>query len=75
MSFWAGISGQPDQAFTTDILPLPNNTNVIAECQGVTIEHGESPNIQFKWKVLDGEFKGRLLWQKLYIFSQDQVLI
>lgn len=72
MSFWSGITGLPSDSYTTDLSPLPNNTHVIAECQGVTIEQGDTPHIQFKWKVIDGEFKGRLLWQKLYIFAQDQ---
>mgnify|MGYP001576459138 CR=1 FL=1 len=72
MSFWSGITGSPSDCFTTDMQPLPNNTHVIAECQGAAIEQGDNPHIQLKWKVLDGEFKGRLLWQKLYIFAQDQ---
>lgn len=72
MSFWSGIQGLPELAFTSDMNPLPHKTHVIAECQEVKIVEGDRPNIEFKWKVLDGEFKGRLLWQKLYVFDLDK---
>lgn len=68
--FWNGITGEEKDAFKQAMELIPDDTTVTAFVDGISINEGDMPNIEFKWKICEGEFMNRYLWQKLYVFDQ-----
>lgn len=78
MSFWQSdfgdISGKPEDAFTQAFTPgnIPNDTMALAEIVKFTQkEYQGSEYYQIDWKLTDGDYKGRIVFQKLHCFDQD----
>lgn len=78
MSFWNLSDGQTAQQQTTfdmgggDLAPIPKNTQLkvfIEEAKWD--EHLGDRYISLKWEVIDGEFKGRKLFQKIRVNDHD----
>ena len=53
--------------------PIPAGTQLIAAIKEAMIDHTERDGDFFKlqWGVLDGEYKNRVVFQKLHVFSDD----
>lgn len=71
-NFWDGISGKSEEAFSKEIVDvLPNGTLATAKIIKATNESGSfGDNIQIQWELVSGEFTGRHLFQKLFIYDQ-----
>lgn len=77
MSFWKLSEGSLDKTATTfeaggGAEPIPDNTNLKACIDEVLWENwqGES-HIKARWTVLDGDYKGRKVFQKIRVEDQD----
>lgn len=76
MSFWKLSEGALDKSATSFEAgggePIPDNTNVKACIDEISWDNfqGES-YIKARWTVLDGEYKGRKVFQKIRVEDQD----
>lgn len=69
--FWDNVTGTSDQAFSKEIVDiLPHGTQAIGKIVKATNESGNFGDIiQIQWELTSGEFAGRHLFQKLYVFD------
>ena len=53
--------------------PIPAGTQLIAAIKDATIENTERDGdfIKLQWGVLDGEYKNRVVFQKVHVFSDE----
>ncbi len=53
--------------------PIPAGTQLIAAIKDAVIENTDRDGdfIKLQWGVLDGEYKNRVVFQKLHVFSDD----
>ena len=53
--------------------PIPAGTQLIAAIKDAVIENTERDGdfIKLQWGVLDGEYKNRVVFQKIHVFSDD----
>ncbi len=53
--------------------PIPAGTQLIAAIKDAKIENTERDGdfIKLQWGVLDGEYKNRVVFQKIHVFSDD----
>ncbi len=53
--------------------PIPSGTQLIAAIKEAMIDHTERDGdfIKLQWGVLDGEYKNRVVFQKIHVFSDD----
>ena len=53
--------------------PIPAGTQLIAAIKDAMIDNTESDGdfIKLQWGVLDGEYKNRVVFQKIHVFSDD----
>ena len=71
-NFWDNVSGTPEQAFAKEIVDiLPHGTQAIGKIVKAINESGNfGDNIQIQWELTSGEFAGRHLFQKMYVFDK-----
>lgn len=77
MSFWNTSNAQPIQAAEsfeaqTDLKPIPTGTllrSIITEAKWDT--YNDDEYISIRWDVIDGEYKGRVIFQKIRVMDQD----
>ena len=53
--------------------PIPSGTQLIAAIKDAAIENTDRDGdfIKLQWGVLDGEYKNRVVFQKIHVFSDD----
>ena len=53
--------------------PIPAGTQLIAAIKDAVIENTDRDGdfIKLQWGVLDGEYKNRVVFQKIHVFSDD----
>lgn len=78
MSFWNLSDGQQAQQQSTfemgggDLAPIPANTQLKAFAEEAKWEeHNGERKIKIKWDVIDGEFKGRKVFQNIKVCDAD----
>lgn len=55
-----------------DFEPIPNDTQVKAYCEESKWDEYQGDRyINLKWEIIEGEFKGRKIFQKLKVADQD----
>lgn len=70
MSFFGGVT--PTTTITFDIEPIPKGTTVLAAIESIKwSEYQGERYIDAAWAVLDGEYKGRKIFQKLRVVDSD----
>ena len=69
--FWEGITGQATEAFSKEPVDvLPNGTLATAKIVKASNETGNfGDSVQIEWLLTGGEFTGRKIFQKLYIYD------
>lgn len=72
-NFWAGIEGTEEAAFQ-GFAAIPDNTHVVAEIKVVEYVQPQDrePLFECKWKVIDGDFKNKHIFQKIRCFDADE---
>ena len=77
MSFWDSqvgqVTGSAEDAFTPDFgEPIPNNTTAVAKIDTFLNEKNQDKKyLNIWWLLLDGDFKGRKVSQKIKVFDED----
>lgn len=77
MSFWKSdigkLSGAPEDSFSASFQGLiPNNTMACAKIDDMcNKEYDGEGYIQINWKLVEGEYKDRVIFQKIRVFSND----
>lgn len=73
MSFFDGIQGDADHAFVKSFTVIPDNTTAVAEIKSIAIDefNGEKA-YEFTWKIIDGDFKGQQVRQKIKCWQTDE---
>ena len=72
--FWANIDGAPEHAYTSSFKPIPDGTVAVAEIKSAEYmqPEGKTPYYEFTWRIVSEEFKGRMLFQKVRCFEEDE---
>lgn len=72
--YWDNISGDASDAFAKGFVEvLPNGTKAqakIVNCKNESFKFGDG--VQIEWELLDGEFKGQHVFQKLYTHDANE---
>lgn len=77
MSFWTlsnneEAKGGDFESAGGNFEPIPDGTKVIASVEEVALNNYEGEDyFNVKWRVLEGEFINRIIFQKLKVFSND----
>jgi hypothetical protein len=78
MSFWQGqagktLTGSAEDSFNSGFSPIPDGTVAVAMIKSFEfVESAEyDPKYQIRWKIADGEFKNREVFQNIYAFDKD----
>lgn len=81
MSFWNTSEGQLDKTNVEtsaemgggNLEPIPSNTELRAIITEASYDETESLGrfIKLRWDVIDGEYKGRVIFQKVKVFETD----
>jgi hypothetical protein len=78
MSFWQGqagksLTGSAEDSFNSGFSPIPDGTVAVAMIKSFEfVESAEyDPKYQVRWKIADGEFKNREVFQNIYAFDKD----
>lgn len=78
MSFWQGqadkqLTGSAEDSFNGGFSPIPAGTIVVAMIKSFELSEndGYAPRYQVKWKIADGEFKNREIYQNIFAFDSD----
>jgi hypothetical protein len=71
--FWDNLSGKPEDAFTKTFADvLPNNTLALAQVASCKLKlFNDTDFINLEWELIEGDFKGQHLFQKLNIYDKD----
>src|ERR1051326_7534496 len=76
MSFWllssgALPSGESKDAFSGNFGIIPDGTTALASIQKFILdESGKFPIFNITWKIVDGDYKGRVVFQKIHAFDE-----
>lgn len=73
--FWNNIDGAPEHAFSGVFAPIPDETMCTAEILSFELMPATDKfpaQYQVKWRIIDGEYKKRVLFQKLRAFDDNQ---
>ena|ERR1700730_3178880 len=75
--FWKSelgdLSGKPEDAFARSFRQIPDNTYALAKIESFKNESfGENKYLNINWLIIDGDFKGQHVFQKLHVFDGDQ---
>lgn len=75
MSFWdlssgSKATGNADDAFTASFGIIPDGTKAEAIIQKFSVDSGEKPFINIQWKLSSGEYKGRVVFQKIHCWDE-----
>ena len=76
MSFFEGVTGKQEDAFTKEFTIIPNNTTAPAAINKIDLiekstQFGEQKHYEIIWKIAAGEFKGQEATQKIKCFLGD----
>ncbi len=76
MSFWASevgtITGNESEAFAKSFVLIPDGTKAVARiCRMQNTEYNGSKSITVEWELIEGDFKGRSVTQRLKVFDKD----
>lgn len=73
--FWGNADGDEKKAFSTGFQPLPDGTEAIAQLDKAEFDESGKfgPLYNLTWKIVDGEYTNRLVFQALGVFDQDEV--
>lgn len=78
MSFWQGqagkaLTGSAEDSFNSGFSPIPDGTIAVAMVKSFEfVESAEyEPKFQVRWKIADGEFKNREIFQNIYAFDKE----
>lgn len=72
MSFWTSelgeITGKPEDAFAGNFILIPDGTKSLSKIENMSNESDNFGSyINISWQLIDGEFKGRKINQKLRV--------
>lgn len=74
MSFFDGIQGDAEHAFVKSFTVIPDNTTAVAEIKAINIgEFNGEKAYEVTWKIIDGDFKGHHVKQKIKCWQTDEV--
>lgn len=76
MSFWdtglGSVTGSAEQAFTKQFKNIPDNSYLRAKIKEFTIEETQNDRfLQIVWKIMDSEFEGAQVRQKIKVWDDD----
>lgn len=73
--WWGEVTGDPKKAFTGGFEPIPEGEMVTAELSKAELTESEKFGAQYEfgWKINDGDFKNRLVFQKIKAFDSDLI--
>ncbi len=73
MDFWSGVSGTEEAAFLSGFGVIPDKTMAVSSIVHFQYmaPQGREPHYEIKWKIIDGPYKNRNLWQKINAFSPN----
>lgn len=76
MSFWTSeagdVTGSFEDAFTKEFKRVPNGTKEIAKIDHFRIkEYNGGKNYEIQWTLIQGDFKGAVVFQKIHAFDAD----
>ncbi len=76
MSFWesdlGSITGNADDAFLKDFTIIPDGTMALARISRFyKVEDEKKKYLAIDWVLVDGDFKGRQVTQKIKVFDND----
>lgn len=73
-NWWGSADGDASKAFSTGFELIPDGAFLVCEVKEARLresqEHGRS--YQLHWRVLDGEFKGRVIFHTIKAFDPDE---
>lgn len=78
MGFFNGCTGDAQSAFVSDFSVIPNNTSARAAIKSIQVVEsdnkytGAQKYIAVCWQLLDGDFKGREVTQKIKCFQGEE---
>lgn len=74
MSFWDSITGEvTEQQTRTGFEVIPNDTKALAMLEDtVLMTFEDNENFKITWRLMNGDFKNRIVWQNLYVFDEDE---
>lgn len=70
--FWNNVTPDVKETVSAEFKPIPNNTYahaIIEDVKTKQVPNDSEEYFQITWKLLDGEFANRKIWQNLYIFN------
>lgn len=76
MNFWDShlgpVTGLQEDAFIKSYLTIPDGTTALAQIKSFQNKqfHGNK-YLQIDWELIDGEFKGKHVFQKIHVFDAD----
>jgi hypothetical protein len=76
MSFWKSeigeITGNENEAFSKSFKTIPDSTKASAKIASLTNQEYQGRKyLQVDWELMDGDFRGRKVSQKLKVFDED----
>ncbi|UCS82863.1 ssDNA annealing protein [Yersinia phage vB_YenS_P400] len=82
MSFWNLSTGEAvkqesnfELSGGNDFTPIPDGTRVLAAVEECKLDEDRqevgSDLFSLKWRVMDGDYKNRIIFQKIRVFSKD----
>jgi hypothetical protein len=73
--FWGNADGDEKKAFVSGFSPIPDGTEALAEINKAFLDEKGAfgPSYQVTWRITEGEYKGRLIFQAIGAFDQDKV--
>lgn len=73
MSFWSGIEQNDSVDQSTNFEVIPDKTQLPVIISNVEWKEYEGERyINIKWEVIDGDFKSRIVFQKLKVFDKKK---
>ena len=75
--FWksdiGAITGNNEEAFAKTFRLIPDGTLAIGKIAAFTNSNNfGKPCLNIRWEIVDGEFKGSSVFQKIFVFDDDQ---
>lgn len=79
MSFWESelgdVTGKAEDAFAKQFTKIPDGTQALAKIQSFTNQVHKDSGFRYlniEWILIDGDFKGQKVQQKLKVYGGDQ---
>ena len=77
MSFWQSdlgeVTGSEDDAFAKSFKQIPDNTLALAKIDSfVNAEYQDNKYLSIDWQLMDGDFKGQKVNQKIKVFGDSR---